>query len=327
MASEGFIAFYTSPRFWAGDSPDPGVAAKYSVRSAKVFEYLKESFSLLVCKDGMLILRIHELEADPAAAIGSGVTGSEKVRWWGRYLDYANALYLLLDAASAEVQGFLFLDQSEITNRDALRVTVEDGKPSSFGGGRFSLFRRAAGFQDPEDALHELAGLHAIPEAVFVRLSETFGVAISNGLIPSLSAVAKGLCEFKIGNYSTALVLAWFVIESVLNKRWKSFLDGKNATFPDGSKRIDRDRFKTLTGRDYPVSVVSSVLELSEVIDYQTFSRIDKVRRSRNSVAHQEEGFECTNQHAAEALHLALSLLLTGTPIRPALNLSFSVHG
>src|SRR6266403_166059 len=92
-------AFYTTHPFWAGERPDfldaPG--AKYhKLVSEEVFQYNTDAFDLRFCKDGMIMLRMHALEAEHDPLHESGDFG-KTLKWWGRYLDYANTVCLLLD--------------------------------------------------------------------------------------------------------------------------------------------------------------------------------------------------------------------------------------
>jgi hypothetical protein len=50
----------------------------------------------------MIMLRMHPLEAEHDPLHESGDFG-KTLKWWGRYLDYANTVCLLLDSASLEI--------------------------------------------------------------------------------------------------------------------------------------------------------------------------------------------------------------------------------
>src|SRR5262249_11740569 len=132
-------------------------------------------------------------------------------------------------------------------------------------------------------------------------------------VLERLSRITKSLAEYKIGNYPTSLVLAWFVIESVLAQKWRTWIESKQREIGK-EKRINTDRWKVLEGRDYPVSVLSNMLELLDLLPYETYKRVDKVRGYRNSTVHQKPGFQCTAEHCQDAIWAALKLGRVLTP-------------
>ena len=85
------IAFYTSKPFWAGNpinlKDTNNVKNSIELMEEIVFSYSYELYKLDVCKDGMLILHVQDLELK-APSIYADVNNI--VSWWGHYLDYAN---------------------------------------------------------------------------------------------------------------------------------------------------------------------------------------------------------------------------------------------
>jgi len=336
---ENFTAFYTSRPFWAGDPINfnaADAAPRFTERmSAMVFSYDTNAFRLRICKDGMVMLHVPELEAELETEEDDKPRPIEyTVAWWGRYLDYLNCLYVLLDSATIEVASHAYFELSEITNKDGFRVRFEDGKWKGEGiasesiASYYQMGRYASTYRTEPRCDSRI--LHRMPlkKEVFDTLFATFSVATRNvSLLKSLASIAKSIAEYKVGNYATSLVLSWFVCESQLLARWSAFLDTSNRKFSDGSKRVSSDRRQTLTGRDYPISVVSNLLELSSEIPYETFKHIDTVRGYRNKVVHQAPDFSCGPAHCQEAVNLALSLTLKDTGIQVTPNLSFSITG
>ncbi len=331
--TENFTAFYTSRPFWAGDKIDFGTASAnlpFTEQMAQVvFSYDTNRLRLRICKDGMVMPHVPKLETQ---ITGDDLSIENKVSWWGRYLDYLNCLYLLLDSATIEVSNLAYFELSEITNKDAFRVRFEDGRwageqiaseslASYYQMGRFQSLYPGGPRTDPRI-------LRRIPlrKEIFDTLFANVSIATENtSLLKSLSSISKSIAEYKVGNYETSLMLSWFVCESKLSTQWRIFLDESNRDYPDGSKRISSSRRQTLTGRDYPVSVVSNVLELSGKVPYKAFERINTVRRYRNKVVHQDPDFTCGPTHCQEAVELALKLALQDSGIRVRPNLNFSV--
>jgi hypothetical protein len=106
-----------------------------------------------------------------------------------------------------------------------------------------------------------------------------------------------------------------------------NYLETKNQTFPDGSKRISAERKKTLAGRDYTISVISSILELTDILSFPLYKKIDTVRGYRNKVIHQDQDYICEPDHCIMALEIAKELSLEGTSLDIKLNSSFSISG
>lgn len=130
---EKFIGFFTSRPFWAingidFENPvsDTTINSFTDLMSEIVYDISSSAFSFRVCRDGMLLLQIQDLENKlPANEIRDI---QETVSWWGEYLDYFNCLYLLLDSAVLKVENLAYFDITEVTNKDAFRISFEGKK-------------------------------------------------------------------------------------------------------------------------------------------------------------------------------------------------------
>lgn len=145
-------------------------------------------------------------------------------------------------------------------------------------------------------------------------------------VLERLSGLAKSLAEYKIGNYPISLVLAWFVIESVLAEKWRLWVDSKQKEMGE-EKRINAKRRTAMEGRDYPVSTVSNMLELLDLLPYETYKSVNTIRGYRNDTVHQRQGFRCTAEHCQEAIQTALKLVLEGHSFTITPNLSYQING
>ena len=336
---ERFAAFYSSRPFWAGQAIDFDTVrtpAQFTQQmSAIVFSHDTDDFRLRICRDGMVMLQVFELEAESEVDDGEKPRPiEEKVAWWGRYLDYLNCLYLLLDSATIQVSRLAYFELSEITNKDGFRVHYENGKwsgeqiASQSIASYYQLGRYASMYPNDPRVDPRMFARRALEQEIFDALFATFSSATKDvSLLRNLAAVAKSIAEYKVGNYGTSLVLSWFVCETQLSAAWRAFLDESNREFANGSKRVSGDRRNTLTGRDYPISVVSNLLELSGALPFETLGTVDAVRVYRNKVVHQDPGFSCGAAHCQQAIALALDLALKNSDIRVTPNLGFSVSG
>jgi len=332
-----YIAFYTTKPFWAG-SPlnlSKPETQKYftSQMGNVVFSYENKVFEFKVCRDGMLMFRIHNLEAEIPSHDHADI--NTLISWWSRYIKYANCLHLLLDSCVVEVEKLAYLELFEITNKDVIRIVFEDGKmirtsiPSESLVSIFQMLRYPLAI--PFETLLQCTNVeNRIPlrKAIFDLTAEKFSyVAGEEVLVDILSRIAKSIAEYKVGNYSTSVALSWFAIESIINQKWQRFLDDKGVTYNDGSKRINSKRRECFNGRDYPISVIINVLELSDSITFSLFKDIDTVRGYRNNIVHQEEEYVCEPKHCELAIQTALKLALEGYQFTITPNLNFSIQG
>jgi len=332
---ENFVCFYSSCPFWAGQPinlEDPeNLKNLRELITEVVFRYESDAFRLWVCRDGMLMLQIYELEAAKPDEEGDELVNW--IAWWEQYLNHFNCLYLLLDACLIEVLKLGYIKLSEVTNKDVFRLRVVDGKilgcetfatesiTSVFQLDRFysSVFPQNTQFNV------RLITRRAFPKEVFDKLAAKFSVVLTHKeLVSRLSVIAKSISEYKVGNFPISLILSWFIIELVVTEKWERFLDSKNQAYEDGSKRISADRRKILTGL---ISAISNILELADSIQYELFKKIDAVRGYRNKVIHKDSGYVCQPEHCRLALETALDLTLEGHPLQVTLNMGYSVPG
>jgi hypothetical protein len=91
-------------------------------------------------------------------------------------------------------------------------------------------------------------------------------------------------------DYNLALVAAWAVIETLLQRLWSSYLDANRTRVIDGADTpfINSERrTRLLSGRDYTASVVSETLSLVGSLPQSSYLELDKVRRDRNRFLHE----------------------------------------
>ncbi len=151
-------------------------------------------------------------------------------------------------------------------------------------------------------------------------------VVASPGLEKTLASFAKSLSEYKVGNYETSVVLAWFITEAAISQLWKSHIDGLNQDIQDGRMRINRERTDYLTGRDFPISLVSNLLELWDVLPYPLFQDIDSARGFRNKIVH-GRNFSPTASESQLAMKTAKSMIERLWDLRFVPSIGCSVTG
>lgn len=299
----------------------------------EVYSRHADAYALKVCRDGRILIRIAKLESGEPYATHQST--EEIVRRCGDYLDYLNAFYLLLDSATVEIEHLAYFNLHEITNRDAFRIIYENGKSAGENiaiesiAHVFQLGRLSGSypFDLPIENHPMIIMRKVISSAAITHAGGLFErVIASPGLEKSLASFAKSLSEYKVGNYETSLVLAWFIIEASLSNLWESHLDSLNGDVGSDRQRINSKRRDFLTGRDLPISVVSNMLELFGILDHGLFVDIDTVRRHRNKIVH-TPGFTPSATEAQLSMKTALAMIERQWALRLTPNLSFSVHG
>lgn len=337
MAPVAFSGFYTSMPFWAGSAVDfrvPRVDGWFHDQmAAEVYSKETDKFALKVCRDGRILIRITSLERDEVPEEHPPI--EETVQRWGEYLGFLNTFYLLLDSATFEIDRRAHFNLHEITTRDVFRVKYMNGK--ELGGNVplesitrvYQLGRYVGSYPseemiefDPSIVARAVVSIEAISHAASVFES----ILASPGAEKDIASLAKSLSEYKVGNYDTAVILAWFITESAINTLWEDQVEKLNQVLPDGSKRINRQRKEFLTNREFSVSVVSNMLELFGVLDHALFLDIDSTRHCRNNIVHGHD-YNATAGDAHRAMGVGLSMIERLWNVNLILNFGYSVHG
>ncbi len=297
----------------------------------EVFGYSDDAFSIKICRDGMVKLRIEALENHGAQQ----QTVEYTVKRWGEYLDYLNAFYLFLDSAVITTMRLAYFNLHEITVRDAIRIRYENGKEAGYNvptesvAATFQMARHQRTYgsipieHDPRISLRQVISLEAISRAV-----ASFKAVVSKpGVEKVFASFTKSIAEYKVGNYETSIILAWFISERIMANLWGRHIDSLNKDQGDGQQRINRKRKDTLTGRDFPISVVSNLLELWDILPFSLFKDLDTVRGFRNDIVHGETNYEPSAKDAQLAINTARELSIRSNQIDFTPSLSFGVMG
>ena len=337
MERKTYTGFYPSRPYWAVSKLDFTVPKAdgwfRGQMSEVVYEKHNADVSLIICRDGQILFRIARLE--PAGGVDLSTPIEDTVSRWGEYLDYLNSFYLLLDSATIETDRHAIFNLHEITHRDAFRTTFEGEREVSqsiasesiasvFQMGRYlSSYSQDFPIEyDPKLSHRSVVSLAAISLAG----ESIFKVVSSQGSEKHLASYAKSLSEYKVGNYETAIILSWFITESVANWLWNSQLDALNADFPGGRRRINRERRDFLTGRDFTASITTNLLELFGQIDLELLNKVDEVRGYRNKIVH-TDSFQVGANEATKALAVAREMIIKRWAISFTPSFSYSVQG
>ena len=339
MPINQFTAFYTSRPFWAGSKVDFSDQSRegwfHDQMVEEVFSHETPTYTVKVCRDGRIMLRVEALEKVQPDQPDAFMPIETMVRTWGEYLDFLNTFYLLLDSSTIELSNFCYFNLHEITNRDAFRVRYEEGKCTGENiamesiASVFQMGRYSSSYQSgvPTEYDSQIMMRQVIPlEVIRHAVAEFTKVIATPGLEKTLSSFAKSLSEYKVGNYETSVVLSWFITEAALSQLWKGHIDNLNTDFPDGRKRINRERRDFLTGRDFTISLISNLLELWGALPHAQFQDIDAVRGFRNKIVH-NHNFAPGPNEAQLALKTAQAMIDRIWELRFTPSLGYSVTG
>jgi len=307
-----FYGFYVgSQLFWVEQAlvlEDKSKCDRLESMSALVLSHSTDDYSLHVCRDGMLVLTIESMERRHREV------ADRETDYGAQYLNYANCIVLLFESTLTEL-GEPHSFAQELTAKDLIWVEPVDGRFSAAAwssGSESELFLHTNRFGSLPPPGHERRiERPVVSRGVFTKFFKRVDrVFEEHRMVLSMAQLMTSLSHYRTMNRETSLVLSWFIIEAFLRRKWERWLDAKNQQFEDGSKRINAARRESLgSGRDYPISVVSNVLELSGEISFALFDQIDRVRRIRNKIVHQKATRECTSADCRLALQIAISLM------------------
>ncbi|QPK62234.1 hypothetical protein IVG45_15435 [Methylomonas sp. LL1] len=109
MPISQFTAFYPSRPFWAGSKVDFSNQSRegwfYDQMVEEVFLHETSTYTIKVCRDGRIMLRVEALEQVQPNEGNIPLPTEATVKAWGEYLDFLNAFYLLLDSATIFLSG------------------------------------------------------------------------------------------------------------------------------------------------------------------------------------------------------------------------------
>lgn len=313
---ESYYCFYPTNPMWVGPCPDFARFRKGGISLAEfmgeqVIRDQSDGFSVVFCKDGMCMLRIDALENEMWAVRkkegSGGVSEDEKrrlsERWLSlhrQYLHYLNAMQILLDSAVLQVNRYAFLHSAALRLGDVFPIVIDKTRLCPVVD-----YSGCAGFHATRNDLHKgrwpenydqtvpieederITRRREVPEEVFQQARDQFEKAFRhNHGIDILSQILVAVDNYNVANYSVALVQGWFLIELFLNMCWVDFLAEQQVSSPGDGPRINAERRKILTGRDFTASIISNVLELTGRIETDLFKKIDRLRKARNVVSH-----------------------------------------
>jgi hypothetical protein len=338
MATEFFTCFYTHPPFWAEAELDFGEQLQppnFTERMEEiVFDQQKDGFHVRVARDGEIQLRRDDLEAK-ITKVGIAPKFEDLTNLWAEYLMLVNVFYLSLDMACLVTQNHVILDFQEVTRKDAYRTRYLDGNfvgcgvpwgslTSHYQSGR-RLMDYAPGMPVSMDVRIALRRV-ITTDTLLAALSHFRRFLAEKPLLEKVDALSKAVSQYRLGNISTSIVLSWFVLERCINELYEKYLASKERQVGQ-FQRIDSDRRKFLTGRDFTAAIKTSELELNDIISLDEFKHFNLIRGLRNDIAHDLNKKPITLRSCSFALNFAAKFLFKEIDPKLQLNTGLNATG
>jgi hypothetical protein len=325
-----YVGFYTSKPFWVDKKikSHKDKEKLWKEMSEDVCIYDEKNYKIKVSRDGMILLKLKTKEGNLfTRESDNSIKESERnyLELWKVYLPYLNTIYLLLDSLSIINLKSAYFSLSEISHKDAFRVFCEYDEFRGFSSSSesySSIYQNRRFHRDINDPIDfKLEFQPIIPKKLFNELFSIFNkLYYKPNAVDILSELVKSIGEYNLGNYSTSLVLSWFIIESFVKEQWNSLLDSKNMIYEHEKKRISKKRKDYFNGRDYSMSIITNILELFNEIDYEIFEMIDFVRNKRNKIVHRTS--KCNSSDCEKAFYIVKKFIMKNME----LDLDFSLH-
>jgi hypothetical protein len=324
-----FTSFYTYPNFTLDDNAKVGINVQLPKDSEKIREVIYEYASdrnwvLRISRDGLIQFKEDEIEKEIEDINESWkrdlATAKSFDYSWLKYLEICNLVHLCFECCMHDNGLNLFgFEYQTLSYGDITRVTYDSNdipmKQASYrGGGTNKLMRYGSYLPDEIKKL-------AIPTSAINHLCSYY---LENLLKDDLSVqlvvkVGQSLNEHNTSNWSSSIVISWFVTEWYIGKLWDDFIQ---------SKSITGNRKKLLNSRDYTASIIVEHLQLHQIIDDAQYEKVSKLRKLRNKIAHEFIDASATKQDSIEGLDLCKWVLLKITGLNFTFNTQgFSTHG
>lgn len=148
-----------------------------------------------------------------------------------------------------------------------------------------------------------------VKEGVFdyaIALMKAAEAKLGDNYSTTLALLHQASHQYVQHQFASAQLLAWTLTEQALHVMWRDFQlsvsSGENAV-----TEINKERRKTLEGRDYTVSVITQILSLSGRISDERLTSLDTARKARNKFVHDLKPID--GEQAEQALTTAADIL------------------
>ena len=314
-------AYYHWPTLWLGKPPAPGGNIDFEEVSEEVHtETLTRGVKVMALKEGMFMFDFSEWQPGraPPENLSADFDAVAPIVLKRTSLMNAHLACLHTSISRPDIDDSRFvlykmvvspsdliwcdsLSQFTYCNADDPRVTwLMETRWIWHGHGYYNTM-------DPRLMRRRVVDSEKVAES-FSLLDEILSNPDQNAMfLVELCLRSCKACEDH--NYALSLVTAWALVENLLQRLWSRYIDDqRDRQVEDGEVFLNSARREKLTyGRDFTASVISEFLSLADIIPFELFQVLSKVRKARNDWMHELR--PVTRLDANEAVGLAQRML------------------
>lgn len=303
------------------------VYKKLELFNSIVFTKECDDFLLEVQRDGQL--RFHSKVVELNHPKDEDFLFDRSVNWhekWFRYLELINAFHLTLYSSVIQFKWgsdctIDFMGFYDVTRNDAFLDDTLWGGAAYYSNNNSGQNRRIQHrqFQTPSSLLEQSIGLDAV--ILNDAVNEFSKISKNHKVISLLAEMAKSLAEYKQFNNTASLIFSWFGTEKILLSMWKELRS--SSSFSQYKFAIDELNKHEKNGDFDRYTIFHKIngLCVAGRISVDDCENLQKIRKSRNDVAHSEHNK--ISEHEAE-LCLKLFVKLMNGLYNMNISLDFS---
>jgi hypothetical protein len=295
------FAFLLHPPLWCGD--EPAERTKEALTESIWRSRLQIGVEISVTREGLVLIGFGGWhETSKAEAVRDNDVDA-MVEMDERRVAVGNAFLACLHTALLAEQKMGHRAQV-ITPAEVVHVTdigLPDGTARFFAGRPLTALVSAA-----------LDGAALDDENPRMLIVERATLDVASGLLDELlgrrgidgartaALLLRAAKAAEDEEYGLALIIAWSLLEQMLNACWVKYLERQGAS---------KARIKKLQERDWTASVVTEALSIAKELSDEQYTELNALRRARNRWAHELRPI--TEDEAHRAVKLAGSMLMS----------------
>jgi hypothetical protein len=105
-------------------------------------------------------------------------------------------------------------------------------------------------------------------------------------ILKIVNLIYKSARYYSDHDFSNSLILSWSACEKLIYTLWEDLINDKNDKYKGKEKFINSQRMNRLTGRDFTASIITEILSLSDILSFELYKDLSKVRQARNNWLH-----------------------------------------
>ena len=346
FAASPYLAYFHIPPVWIGEAPTlPELQQRQMTSFGDVCSRrLQAGVSVSALKDGFFVFDFTNWAPGAPVLVPSYTTEEGGVRpvrvtraeeqakaHLYKCISVMNAHLACLSSSLSTVQGLAIPLRQVVTPATYLRADNSQPRPWFVGLNPsweplHAYIEMQAGLLSPSNAtVRQVFRQDAVLRSF--DLLEHVLTYSETDLLTLVNLLYLGAVSYTEHDFPTALVLAWTVCERLIRILWDRYISENSEITHENGKKVQVVNSKgkdKLKGRDYTASVMTEVLSIARVIDYEMYKRVDQVRSVRNGWLHSLDAI--SDRQASIALQTSQDFLAAVSGISMKVTLSHSMH-